>query len=269
MPNSATTPDWSLLLVGLAVCASVMLLVWLVQSARKDATLVDIAWAANLGLLAAVYAILASGTGERRALIGVVGGLWSARLALWLAFHRIGANRPEDARYASLRRDWGDKANRNFFWFFQSQGLLDVLLSLPFLLVASNSAIDFGVLEILGAAVAVASICGETAADVQLDRFKKSPNSKGRTCRVGLWRLSRHPNYFFEWTYWVGLAIFAWSAPFGWAGLVAPAVMLYLLWNVTGIPAAEAQAVKSRGQDYLDYQRTTSVFVPWFPKAAR
>jgi len=269
MPITPNVPDWSLLLVGLALCAAVMLGVWLVQSARKDATPVDIAWAANLGLLAVLYAILASGTVERRVLIGVVGALWSVRLAGWLALHRIGANRPEDARYASLRRDWGAHANRNFFWFFQAQGALDVLLSLPFLLVASNGAIEFGALEILGAAVAVASICGETAADVQLDRFKKSPQSKGKTCRVGLWRLSRHPNYFFEWTYWVGIALIAWGAPFGWAGLVAPAVMLYLLWNVTGIPAAEAQAVKSRGQDYLDYQRTTSVFVPWFPKAAR
>ncbi len=123
-------------------------------------------------------------------------------------------------------------------------------------------------MEILGAVVAVASISGETAADVQIDRFKERPDSKGKTCRVGLWRLSRHPIYFFEWTYWVGLALIAWSAPLGWAGLLSPAIMLYLLWNVTGIPAAEAQAVKSRGQDYLDYQRTTSVFVPWFPKTA-
>jgi len=266
MPTTAHTIDWNLLLAGLGVCSVVMLAVWFVQSARRDATPVDIAWAANLGLLAVLYAVLAEGAVERRVLVGALGGLWAVRLAGWLAWHRLGSGRPEDARYAELRRGWGNAANRNFFWFFQAQGVLDVLLSLPFLLIAANARAELNAIEILGAVVAGLAICGETAADVQLDRFKKNPASRGRTCRDGLWRYSRHPNYFFEWLFWVGIAIFAWSAPLGWAGLVAPAVMLYLLWKVTGIPAAEAQAVKSRGQDYLDYQRTTSAFVPWFPR---
>lgn len=262
-------PDWSLLLVASALCAAVMFAVWIVQSVRRDATPVDIAWAANLGLLAIVYAVLADGDPARRVLVGTLGGIWAARLAGWLAWHRIGSGRPEDARYAELRRSWGPRANRNFFWFFQAQGVLDVLLSLPFLLIASDARASLSGTEIVGAAVAVLAVCGETAADVQLDRFKSKPRAQGRTCRDGLWRYSRHPNYFFEWLYWVGIALVAWSAPLGWAGLVSPAVMLYLLWKVTGIPAAEAQAVKSRGQDYLDYQRTTSAFVPWFPKGAR
>jgi steroid 5-alpha reductase family enzyme len=269
-PNDpVSTVEWSLLAPAAALCALVMLAVWAVQARRRDATPVDIAWAANLGALALLYAFLAEGEPARRALVGLLGGLWSARLAGWLAWHRLGRGRPEDARYAALRASWGPRANRNFFWFFQAQGLLDVLLSLPFLLAASNAAHDFGPLEILGAIVAAGSICGETLADVQLDRFKKDPANRGRTCRAGLWRLSRHPNYFFEFTYWIGVALLAWSAPFGWIGVLAPALMLYLLWNVTGIPAAEAQAVRSRGADYLDYQRRTSAFVPWFPREPR
>ncbi len=269
MPNTAHAIDWSLLLAGLALCAVVMSAVWGVQSVRRDATPVDVAWAANLGLLALLYAVFATGDLERRVLAGVLGAAWAARLAGWLAWHRLGSNRPEDARYAALRRSWGAGANRKFFWFFQAQGVLDVLLSLPFLLIASNARSGFSAVELIGAGVAIAAICGETLADVQLDRFKKKPASKGKTCRDGLWRYSRHPNYFFEWLYWVGIAMIALAAPLGWIGLVSPAVMLYLLWNVTGIPAAEAQAVKSRGQDYLDYQRATSVFVPWFPKESR
>jgi len=269
MPTSEPTIAWILLLAGLALCAVVMFAVWAVQSVRRDATPVDIAWAANLGLLALLYAAFAPGELDRRILVGALGGIWAARLAGWLAWHRLGSGRPEDARYASLRRSWGASANRNFFWFFQAQGVLDVLLSLPFLLIASNARAGLSPLEITGAVVAIVAICGEATADLQLDRFKKKPSSKGKTCRDGLWRYSRHPNYFFEWMFWVGIATIAWAAPLGWVGLVSPAVMLYLLWNVTGIPAAEAQAVKSRGQDYLDYQRVTSVFVPWFPKGAR
>ncbi|MBL8861905.1 MAG: DUF1295 domain-containing protein [Planctomycetes bacterium] len=269
MPGSIADVGWHLLPPALVGCAAVMLAVWLVAVARKDATPVDIAWAANLGLLAVFYAACASGDPARRVLVGVLGGLWAVRLAGWLAWHRVGRNRPEDARYAALRRSWGGRADRNFFWFFQAQGLLDVLLSLPFLLAASNAASGLSAVEILGAAVAAGSICGETVADLQLDRFKRRPDARGRTCRDGLWRLSRHPNYFFEWTYWVGVALVAWNAPLGWVGVASPAVMLYLLWNVTGIPAAEAQAVKSRGADYLDYQARTSAFVPWFPRNPR
>jgi steroid 5-alpha reductase family enzyme len=265
----AADVDWDLLLPGLGVCSAVMFLVWLHQAARRDATAVDVAWAANLGVLAVLYAVFATGDPERRVLVAVLGGVWAVRLAGWLAWHRLGSRRGEDARYADLRRSWGERANARFFWFFQAQGVLDVLLSLPFLLAVSHVSPGFGTLEILGAVVAAGSICGETVADVQLHRFKMDPASKGRTCRVGLWRASRHPNYFFEWTYWVGIAFVAWSAPWGRLGLVSPVVMLYLLWNVTGIPAAEAQAVKSRGADYLDYQARTSAFVPWFPREPR
>ncbi len=268
MPETTNTVDWNLLLAGVALCSVVLAALWWRQSARHDATPVDVAWAANLGLLALLYAVFASGELERRVAIGVVGAAWSLRLAGWLAWHRLGSGRPEDPRYADLRARWGARANHRFFWFFQAQGLLDVLLSLPFLLIASNARLGLNALELVGLAIAVLAIAGETTADLQLDRFKKKAASKGRTCRDGLWRYSRHPNYFFEWMYWVGIATFAWTAPYGWVGIVAPAVMLYLLWNVTGIPLAEAQAVKSRGQDYLNYQRETSVFVPWFPRSS-
>ncbi len=268
MTATANTVEWSLLLPGAALCSAVLVAVWVVQVRRRDATAVDVAWAANLGLLALLYAIFASGELDRRVLIGALGATWALRLAGWLAWHRLGQGRDEDPRYADLRRSWGTRANHKFFWFFQAQGALDVLLSLPFLLIASNARAGFHVLEIVGAALAALAIAGETTADVQLDRFKRSPHSKGKTCRVGLWRYSRHPNYFFEWLYWVGIALVAWTAPIGWAGLVAPIVMFALLWNVTGIPLAEAQALKSRGQDYADYQRKTSVFVPWFPRSS-
>ena len=107
---------------------------------------------------------------------------------------------------------------------------------------------------------------GEAVADAQLAKFKADPASKGRTCRVGLWRYSRHPNYFFEWLTWVAFAWFATSSPNGWIGWISPALILYFLLRVTGIPATEEQALRSRGENYRRYQETTSAFLPWFPK---
>ena len=103
---------------------------------------------------------------------------------------------------------------------------------------------------------------------VSSERFKATAESRGTTCETGLWRYSRHPNYFFEWVIWVAYALFALASPWaGVAGWLSPALMLYLLCRVTGIPATEAQAVRSRGDDYRRYQQTTSAFVPWFRAA--
>lgn len=108
---------------------------------------------------------------------------------------------------------------------------------------------------------------GESVADRQLDRFRRDPANKGRVCRVGLWRVSRHPNYFFEWLLWVAYFTFALASPGGWLTAYCPALMLYFLFRVTGIPTTEAQALRSRGDDYRECQRTTSAFVPWFRRA--
>ncbi len=267
MQDAGLTALLAPLLWGWLLAGSVMLLVWIQQALRKDATLVDVAWAANLGLLAGLYAFLGDGLRERRVLIAVLAGAWALRLAGYLLFDRA-LGKPEDGRYRSLRESWGPHANRNFFWFFQAQALLDVVLSVPFLLVCANRASTIAPVECASVALWLLAIGGESLADLQLAQFKRDPASKGKTCRRGLWRLSRHPNYFFEWLHWVAYALFALLAPFGWLAISAPAIMLYLLWKVTGIPATEAHAVKSRGQDYIDYQRTTSAFVPWFPKRA-
>jgi steroid 5-alpha reductase family enzyme len=112
----------------------------------------------------------------------------------------------------------------------------------------------------------ILSIVGESIADAQLAKWRKNPANKGRTCRAGLWNYSRHPNYFFEWLHWWFYVPLTITLPFGWLSLALPALMLYFLLRVTGIPYTEMQAIKSRGDDYREYQRTTSAFIPWFPK---
>jgi steroid 5-alpha reductase family enzyme len=177
---------------------------------------------------------------------------------------RVG--KPEDGRYATLRAAWGEQAQPKFLAFYAAQAVLAVLLATPFLLAVGNTGSSAHWTEVLGCAIVAIAVVGESTADAQLARFKRRPESKGKTCREGLWRYSRHPNYFFEWSAWLGFALLATSTPYGWIAWFAPAVMLYLLFKVTGIPATEAQALRSRGADYREYQRTTSVFVPWFPR---
>ena len=141
------------------------------------------------------------------------------------------------------------------------------MLAAPLLAACLNPAPAIHPLEWAGLVLWAVTLAGEAVADRQLEVFRRDPASRGRTCRSGLWRYSRHPNYFFEWLVWVAYFVFALASPWGWATVYCPALMLYFLFRVTGIPATEEQAVRSRGDDYRDYQRTTSAFVPWFPKA--
>lgn len=249
---------------GWAACALVFAALWFRQRSTRDATVVDVAWAAGLGGLALLHGVFGEGALERRVLVALLAGAASFRLA-WYLWTDRGRKREEDGRYRALRERWGDSAQRNFFWFFQAQAFLDVLLSIPFALACSRpgplDAWDFAAL-----ALGVAAILGETAADRQLARFRSDPRHRGRTCREGLWRFSRHPNYFFQWLLWCAYALLALPAYLGWIGALAPALMLFLILRVTGIPPTEERALLSRGDDYRDYQRTTSAFVPWFQK---
>jgi steroid 5-alpha reductase family enzyme len=126
--------------------------------------------------------------------------------------------------------------------------------------------LHLGFSDWLGFSVWLVAILGESLADRQLAAFKADPSNRGKVCSAGLWKFSRHPNYFFEWLVWVALFLFALPAPWGWTTIFAPALMLFFLLRVTGIPYTEQQSLRSRGEAYRSYQRTTSAFVPWFPK---
>jgi len=254
-------------LIAAALLALVMAGVWAVARRIRNASIVDIAWSANFSLLALLYAATLPGYRPRRLLIGAMTLLWSLRLAFHLC-RRVMRHHPvEDGRYEELRRDWGPHADRRFFWFFQAQGLLNLVLGVPLLLACANPAPALHPLEWAGAALFTVALAGESLADHQLEAWKRLPANRGKSCRAGLWRYSRHPNYFFEWLLWVAFFVFATASPWGWLSLYAPALMLFFLFRVTGIPITEAQALKSRGDDYREYQRTTSAFVPWTPKA--
>ncbi len=255
------------IIVAWVFMALAMSILWTVQWIRRDAGIVDVGWAAGVGLLALFFAATAQAPMSRRIFVAVLAGLWSFRLAGYILVNRV-LGKPEDGRYGALRQNWGRKAPLFFFLFFQAQGLLALLFALPMLIAMHAPRESLGVLDWTAAALWLVAIVGETLADWQLANFRADPSNRGRTCRAGLWRFSRHPNYFFEWLHWWTYVLIGIAAPHGWVTLLAPALMLYFLFKVTGIPATEAQAVASRGDDYRDYQRTTSPFVPWPPRAS-
>lgn len=254
-----------LALIGAALVAGMMFVLWIIHLLIRNAAIVDVGWAAGLGILGIYYALAGPGYGARKWAIASMAGFWGIRLTGYLLFTRV-LGQPEEGRYVQLRAEWKTNLPLRFLVFFEFQALLDVVLSLPFLLACLDTRAPLGFLEKFGAGVWLLAIFGEALADQQLNAFKKNPTNKGTTCRAGLWNYSRHPNYFFEWLIWVGYALFAVSSPWGWLGVISPALILYFLLRVTGIPATEAQALRSRGDEYRAYQRTTSAFVPWFPK---
>lgn len=244
---------------------ALMTVLWFVQRRTADAGIVDVGWSYALAISAIFAGVTGAGDIGQRILIATLGGVWGVRLGTHILTDRI-LSGEEDGRYADLREQFGsDRIQRVLFVFYQVQAVFVVVLCVPFLLAASNGD-ALGALQFAGVVLFVVAKIGEWTADRQLKRFKRRSDSKGKTCREGLWRYSRHPNYFFEWLMWCAYALIAFDAPHGWVAMAAPAFMLFLILKVTGIPPTERRAVKSRGEDYRRYQRTTSPFVPWFPK---
>ena len=258
--------DWSLasslLLKAWSLTAGLMFLLWLVQVRTKNASFVDIGWTVGLGLCATFYVFNVQGLFLRKMLLLVLVLLWCERLT-GLLIQRVIKDPSEDSRYRKIREDWKTGQNWKFFLMFQFQGLLDVILSWPFLLITLNSKPHMSGIEFFGIILSLCGLVGESVADDQLRVFKNIHANKGKTCDVGLWHYSRHPNYFFEWMIWVGYFVFALSAPFGLTAIIAPLLMIVFLLKVSGIPLAEAQALKTKGEDYRKYQASTSMFVPW------
>ena len=254
-------------LFGLAGCCAVMALAWLWQWRHRDAGIVDVCWAALIGGLCLLYGIAGPGDPGRRALVAVLGGAWAFRLAGYLLVNRILKAHAEDGRYQAMRAACGRWAQPVFFVFFQVQASWSVLFSLPMLAAAFHAA-PLGLFDVIGVAIWLVAISGEALADWQLARWRANPANKGLTCRAGLWRYSRHPNYFFEWLHWFAWVAIAAGAPLWWMSLLGPVLMFLFLYFVTGIPFTEQQAIRSRGDDYRRYQKETSMFFPWFPRKA-
>jgi steroid 5-alpha reductase family enzyme len=258
-------PAWAVFFVW-AGCAVGMVLLYAIARQIGNMGLVDLGWTVGIGAGAIFLASVAGGAPDRRWLTALLAAVWSLRLGSYVAKDRVlGAE--EDARYAMLREKFGDRQNAWFFVFFQIQAVWVAMFAAAMLPAMYLDVPLWQWYDLAAVGVWAVAVGGESLADRQLSRWKRDPAHQGRTCRAGLWHYSRHPNYFFEWVHWFNYALLAAGWIWALAALAGPAVMLVLLFKVTGIPYTEKRAVAHRGDDYRQYQRTTSVFVPWPPKS--
>jgi steroid 5-alpha reductase family enzyme len=256
----------ALLLLCLALLCAAFAACRLLARRLENYGIIDILWTYSFLVVAILAAGFEAGWPVRRAAIAAMVALWSLRLGTHVLVRVVRAHPQEDPRYGELRREWNTRFEAKMTGFFQLQAFSVGLLSLPFFAACHNPRPSFGAFELAGALLWLAGVGGEAVADAQLAGFKRNPAHRGKICQTGLWRLSRHPNYFFEWTTWLGYFVFACGSPWGWLGVISPACILYFLLGVTGIPMTERQSLRSKGEAYRTYQRTTSAFVPWFPR---
>ncbi len=250
-------------LISLIACCTIMALIWLWAKKINNAGVVDVFWALNFPVITIITFFLSDGFETRKLLICSLFLIAELRLGIHLWQRVIGHLSEEEGRYQQLRKEWGDKADRNFFFFFQFQAVSNVILAIPFFMITANQTEEIAVVEYIGVGIWIISFFGEMIADRQLAAFKKDPNNKGKVCDQGLWYYSRHPNYFFEWLTWMAYFVFALASPWGIIAIISPLIILYLLLKVTGVPNNEEQNLRSKPIAYKKYQETTSAFFPW------
>lgn len=229
----------------------------------------DTYWSLAIGIAAIPAVLVPLGPGEptlRAWIVVTLVGVWSLRLGLHIMRRTLAGG--DDPRYAQLRQDWGEHYARNLFMFLQIQALAAFVLVVAALATAHRPG-PLGLGDFVGIAIAIVAIIGEAFADAQLSAFKRDPANKGRVCDSGLWALSRHPNYFFEWLHWLSYVAIGVSFSgywWGWLTLLGPVMMYWLLRHASGVPPLEAHMLRSRGDAFRRYQERVSAFWPLPPR---
>jgi steroid 5-alpha reductase family enzyme len=258
-------------LAAIAVALSVLMAgAWVVQQRTGNSGWVDTIWTFSLGLVgagSALWPVAGAVPNARQWLVAALVVTWSLRLGTHIAVRTAGTT--DDPRYAAFAKEWGANSPRKMFFFLQNQGFASIPLVLAIFVAARFPGEALRLQDYLGVLILLAGIAGEGLADAQLKRFRELPANKSRVCNAGLWRWSRHPNYFFEWFCWLAYPVIALSPdyPWGLVTLLAPVFMYWILVHVTGIPPLEAQMLRSRGDRYREYQSRTSAFFPMPPQA--
>lgn len=257
------------LVVTLAIGLSLAMgLAFLLARATGNSGWVDTIWSYATGIAGAAAALLPMGSADfhvRQALAAVLVAVWAARLGSHILVRTLAGH--DDPRYVQLRKEWGDRADILMFGFLQIQAVCALLLALAVMAAARNPAPGWQFTDTLGLLLVAAAVIGEGVADRQLAAFRANPANRGKVCDAGLWGVSRHPNYFFEWLGWVAYPVIALgsgslSYGFGWVALLAPALMYWLLVYASGIPPTEAHMLRSRGDAFRAYQARVNAFWP-------
>ena len=253
----------TLLLTGLGAVFTLMFVGWLVSLAMHDASIVDILW--GLAFLTITWATFAVGHGapKRRLLLAVMVSIWGLRLAAYLAKRNLGHG--EDFRYQAMRRKRSHFPLWSLVGVFGLQGVLAWVVSLPLqIAMHDKSPAKLGIVAIVGAIVWLIGLGFETIGDAQLARFKANPSSKGQVMDRGLWRYTRHPNYFGDFCVWWGIFIVAADSGSALLGIVGPIVMSILLTRVSGKDLLE-RSIGKRRPGYAEYVERTNGFFPGPP----
>jgi steroid 5-alpha reductase family enzyme len=256
----------SLLLIGALILA--YMTVWFILAmARKDNSLADVAWGLGFVLIAGLTSLSSPAWPVRKALANALVLAWGLRLFIYISLRK--RKKGEDFRYAEWRRKWGRLfALRCYLQVFLLQGLFMLVISLPVVIInADTRGAPVNGLDILGAGLWLLGFIFESVSDAQLHRFKKDPANRGRVMTSGLWRYSRHPNYFGESLIWWGLSLVALSATSGPLAALSPALLTFLLLKVSGVPLLERRYAGN--PEFEAYAGRTSVFVPWFPNKSK
>ncbi len=246
-----------------------MVTAWLVQRRLGNAGWIDVFWTFGSGGACVAVSLWPSGTADpaRQAMVAALAGLWSLRLGTYIAWRVVGSD--EDLRYTDLRRQWGEAFQTRILRFVLWQPPVTAVLTLS-VLAAAHAPGPLGLRDMAGLAVLALAILGEAIADRQMSRYKRRKD-RPPVLEGGLWGLSRHPNYFFEWLAWLAYPIIAFTpfSPFGWATLAAPAIMYLVLRYGSGLPMLEASMARRKGQAFRDYQARVNAFFPAWPRAVR
>jgi steroid 5-alpha reductase family enzyme len=266
-----TVMQFVLALIAIAAGLSLMMsLAWAVDQCTGNSGWIDTVWTFGLGVVGLACALVPlaavpADNAPRRWLVAIAVFVWAMRLGLHIASRTAGI--VDDPRYAVLRRSWGRHAWWQMWLLVQKQALVSIPLALAIFLAAHNPAPALRLQDYLAALVFVVAIGGEAVADHELRQFRRGSPGRTAVCDAGLWRWSRHPNYFFEWFGWLGYPVIALGLsgayPWGWLALLAPACMYWLLVHVSGIPPLEEHMLRTRGDAFRAYQARTSAFFLW------
>lgn len=237
---------------------------WLWHLRFENASLADVGFCGGFFILVLACGLTSDGDLTRRMVVMGMGSLYALRLGGHLLVHRVW-RQVEDARYRKFRQLLGNWEQVGMFLYFQLQVPASVFFAGLLCWIMSHPHVGLRWWDGVGVVMFILAISGEALADRQLEVFRSRAMNRGKTLRTGLWRYSRHPNYFFESLHWCAYVPMTIGLPLSWVAVLWPGLMVVSLLWVTGIPWAEAQALANRGDDYRHYQRTTNAFIPWFP----
>lgn len=251
--------------ITLAATGALMLGVWVLSLIKRDASIVDTFWGLGFVLIAAVCYSIAKGYAERKTLITLLTAIWGLRLAIHIFWRNAG--RGEDYRYQAMRKRFGRRFPIvSLFTVFGLQGLLMWVISLPLQIAEiSPEPARLAWLDWAGTIVWLIGFLFESVGDLQLARFKADSMNKGKVMNRGLWRYTRHPNYFGDALLWWGFLLIALSTPRGIWTVISPLVMTGLLMKVSGVALLEKTLIKTKAE-YRGYVQRTNAFFPWLPR---